>query len=328
MIFVTGGAGFIGSNLVAHFCAEGHEVAVCDRLGDDNVKWRNLAKHPIDRIVAPERCLDDLNADPDAIDAVVHMGAISATTERDGDAIVRNNFDLSRALWEWCAAHGKPFVYASSAATYGDGTQGFTDSMDLDAHMKLAPLNLYGWSKKWFDVWVLRAVAAGKPQPPQWAGLKFFNVYGPNELHKGDMMSLVSKNHEKCAMGERVGLFKSHHPDYEDGGQLRDFVYVGDCVSVIDWLLQSPRENRIYNLGSGQARSFRDLISAGFRAANQEVNIDYIDMPQRLRGAYQYYTQADLSGLRSAGYVAPMTPLEDGVTELFSQHLLREDKYR
>lgn len=328
MIFITGGAGFIGSNLAAHFCEQKHDVVVCDWLGSDNVKWRNLAKHPIEALVPPERCFDALERYAAEIEAVIHMGAISATTERDGDAIVRNNFDLSRDLWEWCTRHGKPFIYASSAATYGDGSQGFEDSESLEAHLGLRPLNLYGWSKKWFDVWVLRQIAAGKPTPPRWAGLKFFNVYGPNELHKGAMMSLVSKNHERCAAGQAVQLFKSHHPDYEDGQQLRDFVYVGDCVSVIDWLVEAPRPSRIYNLGSGQARSFLDLISTGFQAANQEVNIEFIDMPEHLRGAYQYYTRADITGLRKSGYDRPMTTVEEGVTQLFSKHLLREDIYR
>jgi len=256
------------------------------------------------------------------------MGAISATTERDGDAIVRNNFNLSKDLWSWCAEHEKPFFYASSAATYGNGSNGFADSMNLEDHAALRPLNLYGWSKKWFDVWALRQIASGKPHPPRWAGLKFFNVYGANELHKGSMMSLISKNHQKCINGEPVGLFESHHSDYADGEQLRDFVFVEDCVAVIDWLMSDVRENRIYNLGSGEARSFRDFISAGFLAANKEVRIEIIKMPEILRGNYQYYTKADLSGLRGAGYDAPMTTIEQGVTKLFQNHLLLDDKFR
>mgnify|MGYP000120864326 CR=1 FL=1 len=328
MIIVTGGAGFIGSNIVARLCEEGHDVVVCDRLGTDNIKWKNLSKHPIDRIVAPEAIAEFLAGEGQAAKAVIHMGAISATTAFDGDEIVRNNFDLSRLLWEWCAHMDIPYVYASSAATYGDGAQGFSDENSISAMQALRPLNLYGWSKLWFDIWALRQVEKGRSAPPQWAGLKFFNVYGPNELHKEDMMSIVSKNHAKCAAGEGVKLFKSHHPDYEDGGQLRDFVYVEDCVDVIMWLLENPQVSGIFNVGSGKARSFRDLISTAYRAAGNEPNITYVDMPMDLRGRYQYFTEADLSGLRNAGYQKPTTSLEDGVTAYMKNFLLTADPHR
>jgi len=328
MIIVTGGAGFIGSNIVADLCAKGEDVVVCDRLGTDNIKWKNLASHPIDRIVQPEDIPAFLQGDGQAAKAVIHMGAISATTASDGDEIVRNNFDLSRLLWEWCAHKEIPYIYASSAATYGDGSQGFMDDNSLEAMQALRPLNLYGWSKQWFDIWALRAVKAGKPTPPQWAGLKFFNVYGPNELHKEDMMSIVSKNYQKCVAGEPVKLFKSHHPDYEDGGQLRDFVYVKDCVSIISWLLENPSVNGVFNVGSGKARSFRDLISAAYRAAGNEPNIDYVDMPVQLRDRYQYYTQAELGNLRQVGYDKPTTSLEDGVADLMKAYLMTSELHR
>ncbi len=328
MIIVTGGAGFIGSNIVGRLCAQGEEVVVCDWLGTDNIKWKNLAKHPIDRVVAPEALDAYLASHGKDVTAIVHMGAISATTASDADLVVRSNFDLSRQLWEWCAQAGVPFVYASSAATYGDGDQGFSDDNSLERHMALRPLNLYGWSKKWFDVWALGQVEKGRPAPPQWAGLKFFNVYGPNELHKLDMMSVVAKASGKCAKGEVVELFKSHHPDYQDGGQLRDFVYVDDVVDVILWLLKMPGVNGIYNLGSGEARSFLDLISTAFRAAGHEPNIRYIDMPVSIRDKYQYFTQADMTRLRQAGYNAPMTALEDGVTKYMQDYLLTSDPFR
>jgi ADP-L-glycero-D-manno-heptose 6-epimerase len=328
MIVVTGGAGFIGSNIVGRLCAQGSEVVVCDWLGSDNIKWKNLAKHPIDRVVAPEALDAYLAAYGKDVTAIVHMGAISATTASDADLVVRSNFDLSRMLWEWCAAHTVPFVYASSAATYGDGDQGFSDDNALERHMALRPLNLYGWSKKWFDVWALGQVEKGRPAPPQWAGLKFFNVYGPNELHKLDMMSVVAKASGKCARGEVVELFKSHHPGFVDGGQLRDFVYVDDVVDVISWLLKMPGVNGIYNLGSGAARSFLDLISTAFRAAGHEPNIRYIDMPLSIRDKYQYFTQADMTRLRQAGYNAPMTSLEVGVTRYMQDYLLTSDPFR
>jgi len=328
MIIVTGGAGFIGSNIVSRLCTQGAEVVVCDWLGSDNIKWKNLAKHPIDRIVAPEALDAYLASHGQHVTAIVHMGAISATTASDADLVVRSNFELSRKLWEWCAARGLPFVYASSAATYGDGYQGFSDDNTLESHMALRPLNLYGWSKKWFDVWALGQVEKGRPAPPQWAGLKFFNVYGPNELHKQDMMSVVAKASGKCAKGEVVELFKSHHPDYQDGGQLRDFVFVDDVVDVILWLLKMPGVNGIFNLGSGHARSFLDLISLAFRAAGHEPNIRYIDMPVSIRDKYQYFTQADMTRLRRLGYNAPMTSLEEGVTKYMRDYLLTSDPFR
>lgn len=327
MILVTGGAGFIGSNIVARLCDEGSEVIVCDWLGSDNIKWKNLQNHLIDRVVNPDS-LGALLASDERIDAVVHMGAISATTAVDADDIVRKNFDASRQLWEYCAERDLPFVYASSAATYGDGSQGFSDDNSMEAMAKLQPLNLYGWSKKWFDMWVLNAVRRGRPTPRCWAGLKFFNVYGPNELHKQDMMSIVAKNYRSCMKGEPVKLFKSHHPDYGDGGQLRDFVYVDDCVDVVAWLLEQTELGGIFNVGSGAARSFRDLITAAYSAAGQQADIHYIDMPEHLRDKYQYFTQADLSGLRQAGYEGQTTPIEAGVAKYMHEYLMTDRPHR
>jgi ADP-L-glycero-D-manno-heptose 6-epimerase len=268
VILVTGGAGFIGSNIVAKLCEdESLDVVVCDWLGEaaEN-KWKNLAKSAIADFVAPEDLFDWLAERGDEVELVIHMGAVSSTTEPDADLIVQSNFVLSRDLWRWCAQHQRRLIYASSAATYGDGQQGFDGKDDIDSLKALRPLNAYGWSKALFDVYAAREAARGFA-PTQWVGLKFFNVYGPNEDHKGDMKSVVCQIWPKVADGRGRALFKSHHPDYEDGGQLRDFVYVRDVADVVAWLAKSPHVNGVYNLGSGKARSFRALAEATFRAS-------------------------------------------------------------
>lgn len=329
IVLVTGGAGFIGSNIVARLCEDpALDVVVCDRLRDAaSGKWRNIAKHPIADFVAPEQLFDWLARRGAEVELIIHMGAVSSTTEADADKIVQSNFVLSRDLWDWCAQHGKRLIYASSAATYGDGSLGFEGKDDLASLQALRPLNAYGWSKALFDIYAVREAHRGHA-PTQWAGLKFFNVYGPNEDHKDGMKSVVAQIWPRVAAGEGVKLFKSHHPDYEDGGQLRDFVYVRDAVDVIVWLSRNPAVNGVFNLGSGHARSFRDLAVATFEAVNRAPDITYIDMPEVLRGKYQYYTQADMSRLRAAGYDAPMTPLEDGVADYVAGYLNTDDPYR
>lgn len=329
MIIVTGGAGFIGSNLVAGLEDRGfRDIVVCDVLGSDD-KWRNLAKREIRDVVHPSRLFDYLNNHAHEIEIIYHMGAISSTTETDADLIVDTNFVLSRRLWKWCANHGKRLVYASSAATYGDGTQEFSDDDSVTGLSRLKPLNAYGWSKHLFDRRIARAVTDGlEPAPPQWAGLKFFNVYGPNENHKGEQMSVVCKLYPQIMAGAAARLFKSHHPDFKDGGQLRDFVWVGDCVDVMLWLYDNPGVNGIFNVGSSKARSFKDLAEAAFKAAGRAPKITYVDMPENLRGKYQYFTQADMAKLRAAGYTKPMTELEDGVTQYVQNYLAKEDQYR
>ena len=238
MILVTGGAGFIGSNMVAALCERGFDVVVCDRL-ESNDKWRNVARHALFDIVPPERVFDWLSTGPQ-IDAVIHMGAISATTATDADLVFDVNVTFSTQLWDWCARGSVPFIYASSAATYGNGSAGFDDDASLEALARLRPLNAYGWSKHFFDRRVARRVAAAEPAPPQWVGLKFFNVYGPNEYHKGPMQSVVAQKYPLVASGQPVTLFTSHHPDYPDGGQLRDFVFVDDCVDVMLLAARAP----------------------------------------------------------------------------------------
>ncbi len=330
MIIVTGGAGFIGSNLLAALEAYGAEdIVVCDVLGTDD-KWRNISKRGFRDIVHPERLFDFLEINKSKIKIIFHMGAISATTEKDADKIVENNFVLTNDLWQWCTQNKVRFIYASSAATYGDGTQGFKDDDQPEALAKFRPLNAYGWSKHVFDRRVASIIYNNKKEgtPPQWAGLKFFNVYGPNEFHKGDMMSVICKLYPQIAAGASARLFKSANPKYEDGGQLRDFVFVEDVVSVMLWLYENPKVSGLYNVGSGKARSFKDLALATFAAAGLEPKIHYMDMPEELKGKYQYFTEADISKLRKAGYSKPMTELEDGVRELVHNHLAKEDPYK
>ncbi len=327
-ILVTGGAGFIGSNLVAGLQERGEtELVVSDRLRKGG-KWLNLRKRELAYVVHPERLDDWLAAHGDDVRAVFHMGAISSTTETDADLVVENNFRLSMSLWRWCAERGVPFIYASSAATYGDGSEGFSDDADPEHLATLRPLNPYGWSKHLFDRRVARIVEEGGPTPPQWAGLKFFNVYGPNEHHKGEMRSVVTKNWEVAAAGEPVKLFKSYHPEYPDGGQKRDFVYVKDCVDVMLWLLDHPEVSGLFNLGTGEARTWDDLIAALFRAFGHEPRIEYIEMPDHLRGKYQYFTEAEMAKLRAAGYDAPFRSVEEGVRDYVQSHLATDDPYR
>ncbi len=327
MIIVTGGAGFIGSNIIAALNrGQKREIIVSDWLGADD-KWRNLARHEVHDIIRPEALFDFLGQHKSRMEAIIHMGAVSSTTERDVDKILAANFRLSCDLWDWCARSGTPFIYASSAATYGDGAAGFDDDCTPGALQKLRPLNAYGWSKHAFDRRVARLAAAGRAAPLIWAGLKFFNVYGPNEYHKAEMRSVICQMVETVTRGETVKLFKSHHPDYADGGQMRDFVHVRDCADVVLWLLARGDFRGIYNVGSGRARSFADLANAVFAAMNVTPRIEYIDTPAEIRSNYQYYTQAEMGRLRALGYNHLFTELEDGVTDYVRNYLLAADRY-
>mgnify|MGYP005842473153 CR=1 FL=1 len=328
MIVITGGAGFIGSNIVAELSGGGRSgLVVCDWLGTGD-KWRNIAGAEIEDVIAPEDLAAFLDARKGTIEAVIHMGAVSSTTETDADLIVRSNIRLSNDLWDWCAAHGARFIYASSAATYGDGAQGFDDDAAPHALACLRPMNAYGWSKHVVDRRIARSLARGDAAPPQWAGLKFFNVYGPNEYHKGGQKSVIAHIHPAARDGGPVRLFRSHRPDYEDGGQVRDFVYVKDCARVVAWLLDTPSVSGLFNLGTGKARSFRDLAHAVFAALNRAPAIDYVDTPAEIRDKYQYFTQAKMDRLRAAGYTAPFTPLEEGVADYVRSYLEADNPYR
>jgi len=327
MYLVTGGAGFIGSNIVAALSERDDEVVVCDWLHDDE-RWRNLAKHEISEIIEPETALAWLHRKGDRLRAVVHMGAISATTETNVDLIAARNIRATLELMEWCTGAKVPLIFASSAATYGDGTQGFDDAFTRDALAKLRPLNAYGWSKHVVDRRLARWVEAGATLPPQWVGLKFFNVYGPNEYHKGSMQSVVAKNYSVVRDGQPLRLFRSYRAEYADGGQLRDFIYVRDCVDVVLWLLDNPQVSGLFNLGTGQARSWLDLAKALFAATGRAPAIEFIDMPPTLIEKYQYFTQARMDRLRSAGYQRPFTSLEEGIADYVRHYLAADDPYR
>ena len=326
MLLVTGGAGFIGSNVVASLNDAGRsDIVVNDHLGTDD-KWRNLSKRQLADVVAPAELFDWL--DNRKLDAVIHIGAISDTKATDADLVIETNFRLSLKLLDWCATTRTRFIYASSAATYGDGAEGFDDDSSPGPLKRLRPLNLYGWSKHLFDLVVAERSARGERLPPQWAGLKFFNVFGPNEYHKGDMMSLVAKRFGDAKAGRPVRLFKSHRDDIADGDQKRDFIYVDDAVAVVRWLVDTPTVSGLFNVGSGTARSFRDLVAAMFRALGREPDIEYIDMPPAIRDRYQYFTESKVEKLRSAGYNGGWTPLEEAVARYVSRFLDRPDRYR
>lgn len=333
MYVVTGGAGFIGSNILWALEKRGREtgrptkLVVVDRMRDGE-KWKNIAKRELFDIIHPDDLFTFLNHSSSNVEAIFHMGAISATTEMDADKIVTNNFRLSVDLWQWCTANHAPFIYASSAATYGSGEHGFVDDANRDALAKLKPLNPYGWSKNAFDRRVMQSMINGEAHPPQWAGLKFFNVYGPNEYHKGSMQSVVSHVFPVAEKGETAKLFKSHHPDYEDGGQMRDFVSVDDCVDVMMWLLDHEKVSGLFNCGTGQARPFKDLAAAVYAALGQDPKIEYVPTPEHLRDKYQYFTQADMTKLREAGYDKSFTPLEEGVRAYVQDYLFTDDPYR
>ncbi|KJV10273.1 ADP-L-glycero-D-manno-heptose-6-epimerase [Elstera litoralis] len=327
MIVVTGGAGFIGSNLLRGLEARGlHDLVVIDRLGQDE-KWRNIAKRELAAVVPPEETFAFLDAHAAEIDAIFHLGAVSSTTETDADLINQSNFALTLKLWDWCCWRGARFIYASSAATYGDGAQGFEDDASIAALAQLKPLNAYGWSKHATDRRIARLVAGDGPVPPQWLGLKFFNVYGPNEYHKGGQKSVVAHILPQIQATGRAKLFKSYRPDYADGGQLRDFVWVGDIVDIMLWAYDHPAVSGLFNAGSGQARSFRNLADAVFAAISVRPNIEYIDMPESLRAKYQYFTEARMDRLRAAGYDRPLTPLAEGVKAYVQDYLLQDDPY-
>jgi len=323
MFLVTGGAGFIGSNLQAALHARGLETVIADRLGSHG-KWRNIARHPPARIIPPGELEDWLDRHP-PVEAVFHMAAVSETLATDGDHVWHTNVELSLRLWEWCAHRGVRFIYASSAATYGDGQHGFDD--DPAGLAALAPMNLYGWSKHAFDLRVMDLLRRGAPRPPQWTGLKFFNVFGPNEYHKANMISVVKLKHDELSGGRPATLFRSTDAAIADGGQARDFIHVADTVNVMLWLLDTPGVNGLFNVGTGISRSYLDMAHAVCDAAGVERRVDFVDMPDALRPQYQNFTCARMDRLRAAGYAAPFMTLEQGVSDYVRNFLTQPNIY-
>jgi ADP-L-glycero-D-manno-heptose 6-epimerase len=323
MIIITGGAGFIGSAMLWELNRRGQEnVIIVDDLGTTETgKWRNLSGLLYADFIAKDLFPSLLEKKSlGKISAVVHMGANSSTTETDADHLLENNYGYSKKIASCCMQQGVRFVYASSAATYGNGSNGYSD--DISGIHHLRPLNMYGYSKQLFDRWALKNNLL-----EQAAGLKFFNVYGPNEYHKGDMCSVVSKAFHQIRDKGKVTLFMSHRSDYLDGEQLRDFVHVRDCTEVMAWLLENPEVNGVFNIGYGNARSFKDLAKATFAAMDKEPLIEYVPMPETLRDKYQYYTCAEMKKLRSAGYAKPFISLEEGVRDYVQNFLDTPNPY-
>lgn len=326
-ILVTGGGGFIGSNLVAALLERGtHHVVVCDAFGDDE-KWRNLSKHIVFEIIHPIKMFEWLEFNKAHVEIVYHLGAISSTTEKNVNALLKENFECSLRLWRWCNSRGVRFIYASSSATYGDGSQGFEDSEESTYLRKLKPLSAYGWSKHMFDVHVAEDVERGEASISQWAGLKIFNTYGPNEYHQGEQRSVISKMAGSMLQSASVRLFKSYNPDYKDGEQKRDVIYVKDCAKVMLWLLDNPHVSGLFNLGTGKASTFNDMAHAMFSAVDRAPRINYIDMPEDLVSHYQYFTEASMKKLRVAGYKYDFTSLKDGMHDYVKNYLLADDIY-
>lgn len=314
MYIVTGGAGFIGSCVVRTLNDIGIEdIVIVDNIASTD-KWMNMRNKKYLKYVNKHAFLDELPS-YENVEAIIHMGACSSTTERDFDYLWNNNFEYTKQLWNYCAEKQISFIYASSAATYGDGKQGFDDKMDIDF---LRPLNGYGYSKQLFDLWVKHQA---KVFPKQHVGLKFFNVYGPNEYFKGSMASMIFHGFNQIKADGKIKLFKSFNPNYEDGGQLRDFVYVKDICSVIKWLLDNQNVSGLFNVGTGRAQSFRELAEATFHALGMEPNITYIEMPEHLKNKYQYYTKAEIGKLREVGYNKEFVDLEVGTRDYVIEHL-------
>jgi ADP-L-glycero-D-manno-heptose 6-epimerase len=317
MIVVTGGAGFIGSALIWRLNQLGEEkIVIIDELGTDD-KWKNLVGLKFCEFMNKDEFIKRVKDEnvPFDVSSVIHMGACSATTERDADYLMRNNHQYSVELCKYCLPRHARFIYASSAATYGDGSNGYMD--DENNLNSLKPLNMYGYSKHLFDLWVKKNKLSDKV-----AGLKFFNVYGPNEYHKGDMRSLIHKAFGQINECGKVKLFKSYIPEYKDGEQKRDFVYIKDIVDMTLFFLQNPDKNGLFNAGSGQARSWNDLVTAIFNAMGKPVNIEYVEMPESIRGKYQYFTQAVLTKIQGIGYNKPVSTIEEGVNDYVKNYLM------
>lgn len=316
MIIVTGGAGFIGSCLVRELNNMGYtDIIIVDNIQKTD-KWKNMRNKTYAEYISRDHFLDRLPEFTGKVSHVIHMGACSATTELDFDFLYQNNFEYTKTLWKFCTDNNISFIYASSAATYGAGEYGFDDKTDIKC---LQPLNGYGYSKQLFDLWVEKQ----NKTPKQYVGFKFFNVYGPNEYFKGSMASVIFHAFNKITETGEMGIFKSYRKDYADGQQLRDFVYVKDICKVVRFVIENPQINGLFNLGTGRARSFYDLVSATFEAMNIEKNIKFVEMPEGLREKYQYFTQANMDKLREVGYEEEFYSLEEGVKDYVQSYLTK-----
>lgn len=316
MIVITGGAGFIGSAIAWRLNDLGrNDILIVDGLGHDD-KWKNLVALDYNDFINKDKFIEQIESGVNmGIEAIIHMGANSATTEKDADHLIKNNYEYTKTLAGYCIKNNVRFIYASSAATYGDGSKGFDD--DEKICQSLRPLNMYGYSKNLFDTWAIKQGIMDKI-----VGLKYFNVFGPNEYHKGDMRSVVHKAYGQIQSTGKVKLFKSCNPDYKDGEQKRDFIYIKDAVEMTLFFLNKKDKNGIFNIGSGKARTWNDLVTAIFKALNKPVDIEYIDLPEHLVEKYQYFTEAGIDKIKKTGYLLPLTALEDGVTDYVKNFLL------
>jgi len=327
MLLITGGAGFLGSNLAAVLEKNNrNKIVICDYVNIQ--KRRNLEQRSSCRIVHPKNLLRFLNKHKKEIEVIFHLGAISSTTEKNINLVAENNINLPIKIWDWCSENKKRLIYASSAATYGDGGKGFDDDNSLKKISALMPLNLYGLSKHIFDLLVISYLSKKKPKPRQWVGLKFFNVYGPNEYHKGSMKSVIAQIFPEAKIGKTIKLFKSHNPKYKHGFQKRDFIWVEDCVDIIVWFLNNKHINGIFNAGTGRARTFIDLVKNIFKNINSKSRIKYIDTPKNIRKNYQYFTEAKVNRLRKAGYRKKFTTLEKGISVYIKNYLDSPNPFR
>ncbi len=321
MYVITGGAGFIGSNLAKTLCSIGEKVVICDyksNFFDNNYISRDI----IVDFIEPKFLINYL-AKKDRIKAVIHLGANSSTTETNGDLIWKQNILSSIAIWNWCSRNNTRLVYASSAATYGNGENHFIDDDSLGYLSALKPLNIYGWSKSQIDIRVKSMTLNKGICPPQWVGLKFFNVFGPNEYHKGHMSSVVLKAFLDVKSNKNITLYKSHNKKYDDGEQMRDFIYVADCIKVILWVLKNPQVNGIYNCGTGKARTFIDLAKSIYLSLGKKTNVQFIDTPINIRNQYQYRTEANMNKLIKAGYNNSFSSLENSIHDYITNYLLK-----
>ena len=320
-ILLTGAAGFIGSYLLGYLNKQGYnKIIIVDDFTDED-KWFNLSNKKFITKVERDELFDWLRSADPKIESVYHLGARTDTTEFDYSIHQKLNVEYSKSIWNYCTEKNIPLVYASSAATYGNGEFGYKDNHDIVGELK--PLNPYGVSKNEFDKWALQQTS----QPPFWAGLKFFNVYGPNEYHKDRMASMIFHGYNQIKKTGKVKLFKSHKPEFRDGEQLRDFIYVEDVANVCYWLIENRVESGLYNLGTGKARPFKDLVTAIFTSLNREPQIEFIDMPEDIRDKYQYFTEADMNKLKEAGYNEKFFSLENGVQDYVKKYLLRNEYY-